>query len=126
MTPPPLQVQVALLEAATPDAIELPHGHLGPLVNNQVVPLGTGLLQARLFPLQMELSSSGLRSSKSMIILGLHFPQHLPASLTRNDVLITLEDSNVILPRLNVSVLPVESRGYIISATLPDQYLGKV
>eukprot|EP00892_Ulva_mutabilis_P007156 jgi/Ulvmu1/4812/UM020_0097.1 len=122
----PDEVRKAMLDASTPNAIKLSESRLGPLAHSRVVPIGTGQLHARLFPLHMELSSSGPRNSKQTISLGLHFPHQVPAQVSTSDIRISLEGLFPTWPSLNVSILPAETRGYIISAKVPDQYHGKV
>lgn len=120
-----LQVHKALMDTATRDIVGMPNGHFGPLVHNRIVPIGTGELHAGLYPLHMELSSSGPRNSKPVINLGLHFPSRTPHHLTSTDIRITLERGVENIPS-NITQVPGGIRGYIVSAKLPDKYLGKV
>lgn len=119
------QIHKALVDAATHKAISLPNAELGSIVHSRVVPFGTGRPDADLYPLYMELSSSGPRNSKLIINLGLRFSHRIPLSLQAGDIDILLEDRLGSIPS-NVSQVPGEMHGYIVSAELPDKYLGKV
>ena len=113
------------MDTATRDIVCLPNNQFGSLLHNRIVPIGIGELHAGLYPLHMELSSSGPRNSKPVINFGIHFPYRTPQRLTSTDIQIVLDDSDGEIPS-NITQLPGGIRGYIISANLPDKYLGKV
>jgi hypothetical protein len=127
------QVQVikALITAATPGVVSFKATNsraTGSLLYSQVLPLGTGVLPARLFPLNMELAVSGPRQSGSTAMIGIHFSGLIPVALTSKDLNVTLLGSGQVIPISEDSIVQAgaDARSYIVSVDLPLDYRGMV
>jgi hypothetical protein len=126
-----LQVIKVLSEAATPGAIGKAAANgsaAGSLLYSRVLPLGTGTLPARLFPLNMELSANGPRQSGSTAMIAIHFSGLFPSALTPDDLSVTLLNTGQVVPvhAGNILQADTDARSFIVSVSLPLEYRGTV